>query len=127
VSRAIPYIVTLKAKGKPVRKLVSRKRVRSQARWPRSNYIYFPQRLRDAIPGPELPGCARCLNLTSIDGDSSSDSFFGQTVRLKLLAEESGKLTGAFEIGVHLQVEAARALARTLLDLVERVETKTSA
>ncbi|MGD0299659.1 MAG: hypothetical protein ABSE86_21420 [Bryobacteraceae bacterium] len=126
MSRAILYIVTLivtlKAKGKTVRKLASRKRVRSQARWPRSNYIYFPQRLRDAIPGPELPGCARCLNLTSIDGESSSDNFFGQTVRLKLLAEESGKLTGAFEIGVHLQVDAARALARTLLDLVERVE-----
>ena len=103
-------------------KLASRKRVRPQARWPHSNYIYFPQRLRDAIPGPELPGCARCLNLTSIGGESSSDNFFGQTVRLKLLAEESGKLTGAFEIGVHLQVEAARALARTLLDLVERIE-----
>jgi hypothetical protein len=122
VSRAIPYIVTLKAKGKPVRKLVTRKRVRGQARWPRSNYIYFPQRLRDAIPGPELPGCARCLNLTSIGGESSSDNFFGQTVRLKLMAEESGKLKGAFEIGVHLQVDAARALAQTLLDLVERIE-----
>lgn len=103
-------------------KLPPRRRIRPQARWPRSNYIYFPQRLRDAIPGPELPGCARCLNLTSIDGDSSSDNLLGQTVRLKLLAEESGKLTGAFEIGVHLQVDAARALARTLLDLVERVE-----
>ncbi|HEV8040790.1 MAG TPA: hypothetical protein VGP62_18100 [Bryobacteraceae bacterium] len=105
-------------------KLASGRRVRPQARWPRSNYIYFPQRLREAIPGPELPGCARCLNLTSIDGESSSDKLFGRTVRLKLLAEESGKLTGAFEIGVHLQVEAARALARTLLDLVERVEAE---
>jgi hypothetical protein len=127
VSRAIPYIVTLKAKGKAVRKLVSRKRVRPRGRWPRSNHIYFPQRLRDAIPGPELPGCARCLNLTSIAADYSSDNFFCSRVRLKFLAEESGKLTGAFEIGVDLQVEAARALAQTLLDLVERVEKKTSA
>ncbi len=98
-----------------MRQLVSRTR-------PRSNHIYFPQRLRDAIPGPELPGCARCLNLTSIDGDSSNDNLFGRSVRLKFLAEESGKLTGAFEIGVHLQVDAARALARTLLDLAERIE-----
>jgi hypothetical protein len=122
VSRAILYIVTLKSKGKPVRKLASRKRLRPQARWPNSNYIYFPQRLRDAIPGPALAGCARCLNLTSVDGDYSSDNLFGRTVRLKFLAEESGKLTGAFEIGVHLQVEAARALAQTLLDLAERIE-----
>jgi hypothetical protein len=105
-----------------VRKLVSRKRVRPQARWPRSNHIYFPQRLRDAIPGPELPGCARCLNLTSIEAGYSSDTFFGQRVRLKFLAEESGKLTGTFEIGADLQVDAARALAQTLLDLVERIE-----
>ena len=105
-----------------MRKLASRKRLRPQARWPKSNYIYFPQRLRDAIPGPELPGCARCLNLTAIDGDYSSDNLFGRTVQLKFLAEESGKLTGAFEIGVHLQVEAARALAQTLLDLAERIE-----
>jgi hypothetical protein len=104
--------------GKPV----SRKRLRPQSKWPRSNHIYFPQRLRDAIPGPESPGCARCLNLTSIDGDYSSDNLFGQRVRLKFLAEESGKLTGAFEIGVDLQVDAARALARTLLDLAERLE-----
>lgn len=105
-----------------MRKLVSTKRLRPQARWPRSNHIYFPQRLRDAIPGPELPGCARCLNLTSLDGDCSSDTLFGPRVRLKFLAEESGKLTGTFEIGVDLQVEAARALAATLLDLAERVE-----
>lgn len=57
-----------------------------------SNYIVFPQSLRDAIPGPELPGCARSLILSSIDGNYASDSFVGKRVRLKFLAEESGKL-----------------------------------
>ena len=89
-------------------------------RIPFSNYIVFPQTLRDAIPGPELPGCARSLILASIDGNASSDTFFGKRVRLKFLAQESGKLKGTFEIGVDLQVEAAQALAATLLDLARR-------
>jgi len=81
------------------------------------NHIYFPQRLRDAIPGPELPGCARCLILSSIDG-----GLYGRRIRLKFRAEESGKLKGTFDIGVDLQADAARALAATLLDLAERTE-----
>ena len=103
-------------------KLASRKRVRRKVQWARANYIYLPQTLREAIPGPELPGCARCLNLTSINGDAASDRLFGSRVRLKLQAEESGKLKGTFEIGMELQVDAARALAGTLLDLVRRME-----
>jgi hypothetical protein len=87
-----------------------------------SNTIYFPQSLRDAIPGPELPGCARCLILSSINGGYANDNLFGQHVRLKLLAEESGKLKGAFEIGVVLQLDAARALAATLRELVDQLE-----
>jgi hypothetical protein len=122
VSRAILYIVTLKPKGKTRGQAGVSKARSIPGQVASLKHIYFPQRLRDAIPGPELPGCARCLNLTSIDGESSSDNLFGRKVRLKLLAEQSGKLPGAFEIGVHLQVEAARALARTLLDLVERVD-----
>lgn len=87
-----------------------------------ANYIVFPQALRDAIPGPELPGCARSLILDSIGGNCASDNFFGKRVRLKFLAKESGKLKGTFEIGVDLEPEAARALAATLRDLAERVE-----
>jgi hypothetical protein len=97
-----------------------RKDVRARTRF--SNYIVFPQELRDAIPGPELPGCARSLILSSIDGAWSSDHFFGKRVRLKFLAKESGKLKGSFEIGIDLEPDAARAMAATLLDLAERVE-----
>ena len=102
--------------------VVSPKKVRSRVRPLAGNRIYFPQALRDAIPGPELPGCARCLNLSSINGDYTNDKLFGQSVRLKFLAEESGKLKGAFEIGVELQLDAARGLAATLRELVERLE-----
>lgn len=96
------------------------KKVRRGIRF--SNYIVFPQTLRDAIPGPELPGCARSLILDSIGGNCASDNFFGKRVRLKFLAKESGKLKGTFEIGVDLEPEAARALAATLRDLAERAE-----
>ncbi len=102
--------------------VVSRKKLRSRARPLAGNRIYFPQALRDAIPGPDLPGCARCLNLSSINGDYSNDNLFGQRVRLKFLAEESGRLKGAFEIGIELQLDAARGLAATLRELVERLE-----
>jgi hypothetical protein len=36
--------------------------------------------------------------------------------------EESGKLTGAFDVKVHLNVEATLGLAVTLQELVTRVE-----
>ena len=100
--------------------VATRKRDQSRLRF--TNYVVFPQKLRDAIPGPELPGCARSLILSSINGDCTSDQFFGERIRLKFLAEESGKLQGRFEIGVDLEVEAARALAATLQQLVERLE-----
>lgn len=96
------------------------KQVRTRMRF--TNYISFPQELRGAIPGPELPGCARLLVLSSIDGACGEDYFFGKRVRLKFLAKESGKLKGSFEIGVDLEPEAAQALAATLGELVERVE-----
>ena len=98
-----------------------RKQVR-QRRLRFSNYISFPQTLRDAIPGPELPGCARLLILSSIDGGCVNDQFFGKRVRLKFLAEESGKLKGSFEIGVDLEPDAARSMAATLRELVDRLE-----
>ena len=97
-----------------------RKLVRKRLRF--SNYISFPQTLRDAIPGPELPGCARLLILSSIDGGCANDRFFGKRVRLKFLAKESGKLKGSFEIGVDLEPDAARGLAATLRGLVELLE-----
>src|SRR5258708_6243894 len=96
VSRAIPYIVTLKWRGERVGmkspKGVSKRGKEVRPRVPSPNYIVFPQELHDAIPGPELPGCARSLILSSIDGNCGSDYLFGKRVRLKFLAQESGKL-----------------------------------
>lgn len=83
--------------------------------------MVFPQTLRDAIPGPELPGCGRSLILSSIDG-SCSRSVFGQRVRLNFRVEETGKLTGTFNVCADLNVDAAKALSATLQELVERLE-----
>jgi hypothetical protein len=85
------------------------------------NSMVFPHTLRNAIPGPELPGCGRSLILSSIDG-SCSRSAFGQRVRLSFHVQEAGKLTGEFEVYADLNVDAAKALAATLDELVERVE-----
>lgn len=94
-----------------------------QRKWMSRNYVYFPQELRDAIPGPELPGCDRCLILSGIDGASGVSWDSAKRVRLKLRVEESGTLTGSFDVVADLNVEAARALAATLRELVEQSES----
>ncbi|HEY2019508.1 MAG TPA: hypothetical protein VGH38_38640 [Bryobacteraceae bacterium] len=87
----------------------------------RQNTMNFPQALRDAIP--TTPGCwGRALVLASIDGDCGTSAFYGRKVRLKFQVKETGKLTGVFEVQAHLNLEAARALAKTLTDLVEQAE-----
>lgn len=86
----------------------------------RANTMSFPQELRDAIP--EIHPCwGRCLVLSSIDGDCQHN-LRGRRVGLKFLVEETGKLSGAFPVYADLDVEAARTLAATLLNLVEQVE-----
>ena len=97
------------------------------ANWLLRNFMIFPQALRDAIPGPNLPGCDRSLILSSIDGALSHSVQFGgmdlgPRVLLNFRVEESGNLTGAFEVKAHLNVEAARALAATLQELAARLE-----
>jgi hypothetical protein len=87
----------------------------------------FPHELRNAIPGDDLPGCDRSLILSSIDGAVSHSVQFGgfdmgPRVQLNFRVEESGKLTGVFDVSVSLQVDAARALAATLEELVARLE-----
>ena len=93
----------------------ARPRVRRQP----PNHVHFPQSLRDAIPGPDLPGCDRLLILSSIEGSWSRSILFGPRVQLNLRVEESGKLTGVFDVKVHLNGDAARALAATLEKLIE--------
>jgi hypothetical protein len=88
---------------------------------PRYNTMSFPQALRDAIP--TMPRCwGRSLELASIDGDCCNSAFYGRQVRLKFQVRETGKLKGVFEVQAQLNLEAARALAKTLTDLVEQAE-----
>ena len=96
-----------------------KKPMRRPPHTPAPNAMHFPQALRDAIPGPDLPGCDRLLILSSIAGSWSHSIVHGRRVQLNLRVEESGKLTGVFDVKVHLNVDAARALADTLEKLIE--------
>ncbi len=82
--------------------------------------MYFPKALRDAIPDWE--NSARMLNLTGIDGNCSHTEPGGRRVQLNFHLEETGKLSGAFDVYADLEIEAARALAATLEELVRRAE-----
>lgn len=88
-------------------------------KWIYPNKMIFPQALRDAIPGPELPGCDRALVLAAIDG-ANLDTPAGPFVRLNFRLEETGKLTGVFDVHADLNLDAARALASTLQQLIDR-------
>jgi hypothetical protein len=86
------------------------------------NTMNFPQALRDAIP--TLARCwGRSLALTSITGLALNDPlFWGKRVRIKFQVEESGKLTGKFDVWMDVDPEAARGLARTLMQLADEAE-----
>lgn len=85
------------------------------------NTIGLPRELREAIP--DLPTCVgRVLKVDSINGDASHTQLFGARVNLKLVVKETGKLKGEFVIRLDLEPDAARALAGTLSELVERAE-----
>jgi acyl-CoA thioesterase FadM len=87
----------------------------------RQNTMAFPQDLREAIP--TMRGCwGRALALASIDGDCRNSALFGQQVRIRFQVEETGKLSGKFDVQAYLNLDAARALAKTLTDLVEQAE-----
>src|SRR5277367_3435987 len=97
--------------------VVRSKKVQTKWKLALMNFVHFPQALRDAIPGPDLPGCDRLLILSGIRASCGESPFYGRRVQLKLRVEESGKLTGAFDLNVYLTVEAAQALAATLQQL----------
>ena len=81
--------------------------------------MFFPSELRDAIP--DLPTCiGRVLDLTSVDG---KNPVIGPPVELKLIVQETGKLTGAFTVSLGLQVETAKALAEMLNTLADQADT----
>jgi hypothetical protein len=63
------------------------------------------------------------LKLTNIDGACSHSLLRGRRVELNFHVEETGKLNGAFNVYADLEIEAARALAATLEELVKQAET----
>ena len=80
----------------------------------------FPRELREAIP--DLPTCVgRVLELSSVAAATSDHPLFGARVSLKLGVRETGKLKGRFTVRVDLEVEAARALAETILGMADRL------
>jgi hypothetical protein len=82
------------------------------------NRIFLPTALREAIP--DLPTClGRDLELDSMTAGISKTPWFGDRVELKLLAKETGKLTGEFTLNIGLSIDAARALAELLIKVVE--------
>ena len=86
----------------------------------KSNFMQFPAELRKAIP--DWANSARLLRLTNVNGDCSHSVEFGRQVHLNFRVEETGKLTGAFDVVAYLDVEAAKGLAATLDELIKRVE-----
>ena len=85
------------------------------------NTMNFPQALRDAIP--TLARCwGRSLVLTSITGRALNDALWGRRVRVKFQVEETGKLSGKFDVWMDVDPEAARGLARTLNQLADEAE-----
>ena len=99
-----------------VSKELTRTKLARRRRSLETNTIAFPRALRDAIP--DLCD-GRVLKLDSINGDAT-DSAFGPRVHLKLVAKETGKLSGEFTVLVDLEPGAARALADTLAKLAGR-------
>lgn len=85
------------------------------------NTMAFPRELRDAIP--DLPTyVGRVLQLDSMSAQPTNTSLFGPRVHLKLVVKETGKLSGEFTVRVDLEVESARALAATLMQLADQAE-----
>ncbi len=85
----------------------------------RRNYMTFPCELRNAIP--DLPTyVGRTLELSSTHGHASNTLLFGARVHLALGIQETGKLKGRFTVRMDLEVEAARALAASLIELADR-------
>jgi len=105
------------------RKIAPVRKAPAQAtkRWVWPNMMSFPQALREAIP--TLERCwGRCLILASITGQAGNSLWLGKRVQVNFQVEESGKLTGKFDIWMDLEPDAARGLAQTLLRLADEAD-----
>ena len=86
-----------------------------------SNLIILPRALRDAIP-TEATMVGRVLNLSTIDAAPNHTAHRGPRVLLRLVAEESGKLSGQFPLLMDFDAAAARQLAASLVEMAGRAE-----
>ena len=81
----------------------------------------FPRELRAAIP--DLPTyVGRVLELDAMSALPSNTRLYGPRVHLKFVVKETGNLHGEFVVRADLEVESARALAATLLQLADQAE-----
>lgn len=100
------------------------------------NSIIFPKELRDAIPSHS----PRALQFDRVSARPSPIQTFASLgnpqalsaagfevtprVRLSLLAHETGKLNGQFEIGLDLDAETLRALGEFFVKLADQADSK---
>ena len=54
-----------------------------------------------------------------MDAQPANTIEWGRRVQMKLRVCETGKLSGVFDIGVDMEVDAAKVLAETILSAVE--------
>jgi hypothetical protein len=83
------------------------------------NNVCFPRELRDAIPDHE-PSAGRVLKLESVHAQAAHTIEWGRRVQIKLQVCETGKLTGAFDVTIDIEAEAAQALAEAIKGAVEQ-------
>ena len=98
---------------------LTRKNVPARRDLVRRNTMAFPRELRQAIPDLHA---GRILELDSINGRTSDIPVFSPPVELRLVVRETGKLTGEFVVVMGLQIDAARKLATTLMELADQAE-----
>ena len=85
------------------------------------NTMAFPRELRDAIP--DLPTyVGRVLELDALSAEPTNTHLYGPRVHLKMVVKETGRLQGEYTVRADFEVESARALAATLLQLADQAE-----
>ena len=84
-------------------------------------HVTFPRALRDAIPDHEL-SYGRVLKLDSVEIQAAHTIEWGRRVQIKLQVCETDNLTGAFDLLIDIEADAAKALGETLLAAAEQAK-----
>ena len=86
---------------------------------PYVNNILFPRALRSFIPDHDLSG-GRVLKLDSVAAQAAHTAEWGKRVQIKLHVCETGQRTGAFDVWIDIESEAAKALAKLIEDAADQ-------